>query len=127
MKGLYVRIIEGIFILLVALGPVALFAFPIVPARPFGGKVLLSPIPGAICPTSMQPTSPFNIIPVSPLGKAGPFSEVPGPQTVGKVVMGQWILGLYWTIPIPDCEIDGAPATVYKAYIFGTNVPDLPI
>lgn len=119
---------KGIFLLLVALGPVALFAFPILPVRPFGGRVLLAPVPDVTCPGSMEPTSPFTIVPVSPFMIPGPFSEVPGPQSIGKVVPGAWILGLYWSTPIPDCttELPPVPIPVFKAYIQGTNVPDVP-
>lgn len=131
MRGLYIRIIEGVFILLVALGPVALFAFPVIPVRPFGGRVLLAPIPGANCPGTLEPTSPFNINPAAPFGMIGPFAETPGPQTVGQVVPGAWVLGLYLNTPIPECEVGippiAAPLPVYRAYLFGTSVPDLPI
>ncbi len=129
MKG--IRIIKGFFLLLVAFGPLALFAFPTSLARPFGGKVLTAPLPGAVCADNMEPTSPFVIVPVTPFGKIGPFAEIPGPQTVGSVTPGAWILGLYWSVPIPDCEVVvppvAAPVPVYKAYLFGTSSPNLPI
>lgn len=115
---------KGVFVLVFALGPVAMFAAGF-GFLPFGGRVLTAPIPGAVCPTALDPLSPFMNIPVG-LNIPGPFASVPGPQTVGQVVPGAWILGNYLTTPIPDCFV-GVPGAgqvpVYKAFMYGTSVP----
>ncbi|MEZ4210752.1 MAG: hypothetical protein R3B39_00400 [Candidatus Paceibacterota bacterium] len=100
------------------------------PLIPFGGLITTAPIPGAICPTALEPTSPFIVVP-SGATIVGPFAEVPGPQAFGQTVPGAWILGLYLPTPIPDCTVGIPPAgtvmPVFKATIFGTSVPiDLP-
>jgi hypothetical protein len=106
---------------------------------PFGGRVVTAPIPGAVCPTSISfvPDSPFVITPVGvgiPGASSfipGPFSSVPGPQTFGQIIPSAWILGLYLSVPIPDCVAPIPPLgtlPVFKATIYGTSVPiDLPL
>lgn len=122
MKGIHKKIIFSYF--LVFLATLGIFS-SVNPARPFGGRVITSPIPGAVCPTSLEPTSPFAIAP-TPLLLPGPFSEVPGPTGHGQVVTGAWILGLHLPVPIPDCLAPIPPLgslPVFKAFLFGTSIP----
>ncbi len=118
------KILRYFLVVLLASIPFIIFAAnPLV--RPFGGRIITAPIPGANCPTSLEPMSPFIVIPVG-INILGPFSSVPGPQTFGQNVPSAWILGNYTTIPIPDCFV-GVPLLgqmpVFKAYMYGTSVP----
>lgn len=122
----YLRYLLVIFLISL---PVAAFAINVQPFRSFGGRIITAPVPGANCPTSLEPTSPFVILAV-PLGSPyfGPFSQLPGPQTAGQLVPGAQILGNYMTIPIPDCFV-GLPLVgqvpVFKAYMYRTDVPEI--
>lgn len=97
------------------------------PLISFGGRITTAPIPGAVCPTSLRPTSPFILVPANG-SIGGPFSEAPGPLAFGQVVPGAWILGLYLPTPIPDCTAPaflpaGGAVPIFKATIFNTSVP----
>lgn len=100
-------------------------ALPVPVLISFGGRVITAPIPGAVCATSLEPTSPFAI---KPFGTPyiGPFASVPGPQTSGQVIPGAQILGLFLSIPVPDCTAPVPPLgtfPVFKAPIYGTDIP----
>lgn len=110
-------------IFLASLPMITLAASPV--WLPFGGEVVAAPITNVGCAASFQPTSPFAIIPTAGF-VPGPFSELPGPTTVGMVLPGAWILGLYYTVPIPDCVAvipPLGPTPVLKAFLFGTSIP----
>lgn len=91
--------------------------------RPFGGLVLLSPIPGGLC----AGYGPFSIKPAN-TAPATPYSVIaPNPYMAKNVVYpGVWILGMYSPTTSPvGCNTTSTPSSPYPAFpvtIYGTSL-----
>lgn len=96
--------------------------------QPFGGKILLSPIPGVVCPAG-KIGSPFTLVPNGPY-PTGPFVGDYYPvSNFHLLVPGAWILGLTNIVPLPECSTPPVPpATVpvpvngFRTILHGTSV-----
>lgn len=90
---------------------------------PFGGRILIAPMPGIVCPAGKL-GSPFFMTPLLP-APPGPF--IGDYNVVSNNFMlapGAAILGLYIPIPIPECATTSAPPAPvpgFRTFIHGTN------
>jgi len=88
---------------------------------PFGGKVILTPIPGVVCPTGQ----PFMIA-----GSTTIYVLMPSTKSYlyRTILPSVWTLGLAETLPLPICAITSLPPVPVLArpiIILGTSLPSL--
>jgi len=92
--------------------------------QPFGGKIILTTMPGVSCSPNKGPITikPVNIAPPSP------YVITPLTKSYNNNVnIGNWIIGLYSPIPLPLCTVGGGflkapiPVPVLPIIMYGTN------
>ena len=97
--------------------PIVAFAL-ISPIQPFGGKVLLAPIPAGECPGG-APVSPYSIEPV--FGPPGAYVTTQFVGGFGYIRPDSWILGLYNVVPLPECAAPPPFSNAFRTIIYGTD------
>lgn len=118
------KIVFFAFVVIFGLSVQVSFA-QITPVLGLGGRIITAPIPGIICPAGKQPGSPFMIAP-SIGAPVGPFiGDYNSVSNFHLLLPGIWFLGLYSSVPLPECATQSAPpapVSGFRTLIHGTSV-----